>query len=171
MKRQERSLYSQFDSGMGTPIKRDLLYEGIDSAYCTSGTSMMKGRFWNSGGSSLASVTNTRTVSTTWKRQGNNLWTTHTNCANWDLFKGYFIFFSKRIINWKWSETDHFITLHCFSSTSEFCKFSAVYLLSLHLFHNLFTLFMFVFFFSFHWFLFYSTDRLQKSYSHNCKIP
>ena len=85
--------------------------------------------------------------------------------------KAILSFFSKRIINWKWSETDHFITLHCFSSTSEFCKFSAVYLLSLHLFHKLFTLFMFVFFFSFHWFLFYSTDRLQKSYSHNCKIP
>lgn len=33
----------------------------------TSGISMMKGRFWNSGDSSLASVTNTLTVSTTWK--------------------------------------------------------------------------------------------------------
>lgn len=35
----------------------------------TSGTSMMKGRFWNSGGSSLTSVIKTLTVSTTWNQQ------------------------------------------------------------------------------------------------------
>lgn len=37
--------------------------------FCTSGISMTKGMFWNSGGSSLASVTNTLTVSTTWKQE------------------------------------------------------------------------------------------------------
>lgn len=70
----QQILFVEVICGTEKPIERIYCVGCIYSIYCTSGISMMKGRFWNSGGSSLASVTNTLTVSTTWKQQEKNIY-------------------------------------------------------------------------------------------------